>query len=458
MKTTRRLLTLALALILTLALAIPSMAADGEGSITVTGAGETVYEVYKMFEIEAANGSTEDYKYKLAVGWELFTAEDYFSVVNGYVIWQKSTVSAADAAAVAQKAKAYVEANGTIDAVTTVKVGDTQNVDPGYYLLAPTNDSTCGVIMVTAGEAVTVNEKTTAPGHPTVEKLVQEDSVKTYGASNTADIGQIINFQTTITAGVNAEKYVLHDKMDEHIAYEGGVVVTRDGNEVPAVGNYNVNIAPEDGCTFHIEFTDTLCSSLADDAMIVVRYTGKLTENAATSDEHTNTTWLTYTADAVPSNESSTTTTTTKITVKKVDQDANLLAGAGFILRDNIGKYYSWNDTDKAVEWVELADDAEKIAAAKVTNATGIIEFAGVDAENFYLEEVVIPDGYTGVTETAVSTKDGDKEVTVTNTLGQALPETGGIGTTVFYIVGIALVLGALVALVIIKRKNAAAQ
>lgn len=451
MKLTRKLITLALVLIMALTLAIPAMAADGNGIISVTGSGNTAYSVYRIFDIEAAaNG----YKYKLAAGWESFTAPDYFSVENGYAIWKKDTTSVADAAAIAQLAKNYVTTNA-ISTEISVSTGNSVEVAPGYYLLMPANGP-CGVTLVEANQTTEVEEKTVAEGHPTVEKLVQEDSSKTYGISNNADIGQTINFQTTITAGVNAEKYILHDLMDEHILFTNAVEVTRDGNTVPQENNYELVENPGDGCTFHIVFSDAMCQSLADDAKIVVRYTGKLVSDALTETDHTNKTWLTYTAAAATTDVSSTTTQTYKVTVKKVDNanPANPLPGASFILRDNIGLYYKWNEQAHTVEWVAKED-----ATVYTTDDTGVIEFVGVDAENFYLEETVVPNGYTGATDVSVSTKgNANAEVTVVNTLGQSLPETGGMGTTLFYVVGVALVLGALAALVIIKRKETSAQ
>lgn len=457
MKTARRMITMILALILVLALAVPTMAADNNGSISVTGSGTTEYQIYKIFDIEqAANG----YKYKLATDWTTFTADDYFSVQNGYAIWKKNTTSVADAAAIAQLAKNFVITNNLTTNIT-VSVGGSVAVAPGYYLLVPTNGP-CGVTLVEENTTTFVEEKSVAEGHPTVEKLVQEDSTQTYGHANNADIGQTINFQTTITAGVNAEKYVLHDDMDEHITFTNAVEVTRDGNVVPQTNNYELVENPGDGCTFHIVFSDTMCASLADDAKIVVRYTGKLVEGALAETNHVNETWMTYTAAAATTDVSKTITQTYEVTVNKVDNanPNNPLAGAGFILRDNVGLYYKWNDTAKKVEWVAKED-----ATVYTTDATGVIKFVGVDAENFYLEEVVVPNGYTGSTDVSVSTKstEADKiganaEVTVVNTLGQALPETGGMGTTVFYVVGIVLVLGALAALVIIKRKETSAQ
>ena len=96
------------------------------------------------------------------------------------------------------------------------------------------------------------------------------------------------------------------------------------------------------------------------------------------------------------------------------------------------------------------------------SDAQGKLNFYGVDAEIFYLKETTVPGGYTGVGETQVNVKNGSiiaaNPVTVVNTLGQKLPETGGIGTTVFYIGGAVLVLVALGALIVIKRKETSAQ
>ena len=456
-KTMIRIITLALAAILALSLVVPALAATEKGTISVTGSGTTEYSVYKIFDIEkAANG----YKYKLTDVWSAFTADDYFSVENGYAIWKKNTTSVADAAAVAQLAKNFVTTNN-LTSVISVAVGNNVEVDPGYYLLVPASGP-CGVTLVEANKTTEVEEKTVAEGHPTVEKLVQEDSTKIYGGANNADIGQTINFQTTITAGVNAEKYVLHDKMDEHIAFTNAVEVTRDGNAVLESGNYELVMDPDDGCTFHIAFTESMCKTLADNAKIVVRYTGKLVEDAVTETDHVNETWMTYTAAAATTDVSKTITQTYKVTVNKVDNadPANPLAGATFILRDNVGLYYKWNEGEKKVEWVSKED-----ATPYTTDATGVIEFVGVDAENFYLEEIKVPNGYTGATDVSVSTKStaADKiganaTVTVVNTLGQALPETGGMGTTVFYVLGGVLLIGALVVLATMKRKETSAQ
>ena len=175
MKNARKLIALAVAVMLTLAMATTAFAASG-GTISVTGETDVEYSVYKMFTIEMANGST-DYKYKITPEWEDFAnvsgVNKYFTVVNEYVMWEKNTTSASDAAAVGELARAYVEDKGLTTTKTVAVNGSVAVEEDGYYLLVPNNDSASGVVVVEGGETVTITEKTSASGMPTVEKKVQ---------------------------------------------------------------------------------------------------------------------------------------------------------------------------------------------------------------------------------------------------------------------------------------------
>ena len=131
-------------------------------------------------------------------------------------------------------------------------------------------DSSAGALcsLNTTATEVEIQEKNDVPS---VEKKVQEDSkVNTadeWGESNTADIGQTVNFQTTITAQQGAQNYVLHDKMEAGLTFGGTVTVTKNGENVDAT-NYTLKIATDssanvtDGCTFEIEFTQSFCNTL----------------------------------------------------------------------------------------------------------------------------------------------------------------------------------------------------
>lgn len=487
MKNVKRIATLILALAMILALAITAFAtpdpADGKGgTIKIEGAeladpaNYTVYTVYKMFDVADGNNDDEN-KYKVTSDWVDFVKqtalEPYFVIqetADGtYMIWRKNTASTADAAAIAELARDYVDTKSLTNVGTATVNGAALPVeDNGYYLLVPNNTTASGVIVVKNEKAKVITEKSVAPGMPTVEKKVYEDSLQAYTDRNTTDIGEKITYKVTITAGQGASNYILHDSMDDHIEvdYDSGSI-TRDGNKV-ASSEFEVvteNICP--GCTFHIVFKETWCNGLNDGTPIILTYDAKLLYKDAegnkveTDTDHNNTAWLTHTAQNVETPKSTVSTQTREINVEKVDQDKVPLAGAGFILRDNEGLCYKFDETTGTVSWVAEDQNPTEI----FSDAAGKLCFYGVDAEIFTLDETTVPGGYTGVNGTSANVRNSSikagnavESVEIVNTLGQKLPETGGIGTTVFYIGGAALVLCALAALVVIKRKETSAQ
>ncbi len=481
MKLTKKIASLAFALILVLALAVPTFAATEGGSITVTGATSTtptVYTVYKMLTVDDGNTADEN-KYTVDDNWKPFVTHqdmtDYFVVKETaegtYVVWAKNTTSTADAAAIAELARKYVTAKADVAAATKVGEvtvnGATLNIDEnGYYLLVPDNDTASGVIVVKNGRSVEITEKSVAPGMPTIEKLVYEDSIQGYSTANTVEIGGVVSYKVTINAGEGASEYVLHDHMDEHIKFNSdpnSIKVTRGGNAVLPSEYTLVTENLGDDCTFHIVFDKEWCKGLNKGAVIVVTYEGVLLgeEQAGvwgeveTNTDHGNTAWLTHTSANVKTDETSVATRTFEINVLKHDQNDRPLKGAGFVLRDNENNYYKYENGK--VSWVTDIEQATEY----FSDENGKLRFYGVDAEIFQLVEKTVPGGYTGVEMTQVNTKNGnvnDGDLIVKNTLGQKLPETGGIGTTVFYVGGAVLVVCALVVLVVIKRKDGKAE
>lgn len=167
-----------------------------------------------------------------------------------------------------------------------------------------------------------------------------------------------------------------------------------------------------------------------------------------------------------------------KITVVKVDaaskvenQDNTIsytkkLAGAEFKLYKLDGNdklYYKFvaadaeSGTPAKVEWV-AADAAD----VETTDANGNVEFTGLAAGTYYLEEVKAPEGYNLLAEAVtVEVKSAERaeyllnaSVDVENSSGFELPSTGGIGTTIFYAVGGALMAGAVILLITKKKMS----
>lgn len=197
---------------------------------------------------------------------------------------------------------------------------------------------------------------------------------------------------------------------------------------------------------------------------------------------------------------------TTKIELTKIDGTTkDILAGAGFTLTgetNNVrievgttfeenasGEYWklkdgSYTKDDPETHDQELYVDTETkyapVTTANViksngevlniyaeTGADGKITFAGLGEGTYKLEETKVPAGYNKMEdkEFTITFNETDKDFSVTgdltslaptieNNSGSTLPSTGGIGTTIFYIVGAVLVIGAAILLVTKKRMS----
>lgn len=219
MKHVKKFVSLLLALVMVMGLTVTVSAAQGtndnSGKITIDNAvvGQT-YTIYQILTLESYDTDKGAYSYKVADGWSGFIngsdiKNTYVKVdgEEGYVTW----VEGADAAAFAKLAQAYAKTNNVVNKGTTEATDTTvefADLNLGYYLV----DSTLGTLcsLDTTEPEVTIKEKNAAPEN---EKTVEEDSTESYGKTNDADLGQTINFKSTITAQAGAENYVFHDRM-----------------------------------------------------------------------------------------------------------------------------------------------------------------------------------------------------------------------------------------------------
>ena len=224
----KKTMSVLLALVLLLALSVPAMAIGG-GTITINNAvvGQT-YTIYRILELESYNATTKAYSYKATTDWDAFVKahSTYFDVdAQGYVTWKAATDDAT-AAEFAKLARAYAaDANNNVTAQGTANADSKKvtfnNLELGYYLV----DSTLGTLcsLDTTNPTVTIEEKNAKPSNV---KTVEEDSNHKYGEKNDADIGQTVNFKSTITAQAGAENYVFHDKMSGGLTFGAVTGVT----------------------------------------------------------------------------------------------------------------------------------------------------------------------------------------------------------------------------------------
>lgn len=309
----------------------------------------------------------------------------------------------------------------------------------GEYVVSNVVDGGAAMHSVTAtGQVQTGAEGSTVvftnAGTPTVDKQVQEDSTGAWGGENTAEIGDTVNFRTTVHAMPGAASYVLHDEMGEGL--------TLDPESVRVTGltkgtDYTVSTAGlADGCDFEITFSEDYLSRISQPTDIEVTYAAVLNESAQIfSDSNANATWLDYHngVDVVSTPRSDTETYTFKVDVVKTDEGNKVLDGAQFRLYDA-----KTDGTEIALVKVSdgvyrLAKDGERGVDHLVT-VNGQLTVAGLDADTTYwLEETAAPDGYVKLTDRVeIAVKDANLEATVANGAWQSggvhvvneLPET----------------------------------
>lgn len=469
MKTMKKALTILLSLAIMLSMGITALAI-GDGSITISNAQKgATYKIYRIFNLESYDKDSNAYVYKVNDRWRPFADRPdikgtYVDVdAQGYVTW----VSTADVKEFAKLANEFIKKNdiladdeqtvtGEITAITFL------DLDLGYYLV----DSTVGALCAlnTTQPDVTIEAKNLVP---TVDKKVQEDSDQNYGSENTADIGQEVLFETTISARKGAENYVLHDKMSAGLTFKGVTKVTRNNGTEVASSNYDVvteNLV--DGCTFHVVFHEDFLETVDNSTPINVYYTATVNANAAIGDEgNLNEAKLAYGENHETTWDQTHTYVYELNIFKYTNQlgEEKPLAGAEFILYKSVGNvtYYAKITDGKLTGWTENEAKATKL----VSGDDGMIQIDGLDADTYYLRETRAPAGYNKLAsdESITINQDGTIPGSFTqngiahtykieNNTGSELPSTGGIGTTIFYVVG-GLLMASAVVLLVTKKK-----
>ncbi|MBR6531537.1 MAG: LPXTG cell wall anchor domain-containing protein [Clostridia bacterium] len=509
----KKLFAVLLSIALVLSMGTIALAADepapATGVITIHNAiKDSEYNVYKMLSFEPTGDDASKGVYKIVAGWEDFFASapatDFFTVteIKGEkVVSIKEDVDEVSQE-LAQAAVAYAKNNkiNPAQASKTPVVEDGvvsdvvfENLDLGYYAVDTTVGTLCALTNTNSAEDAW--EKNSQPD---IDKYVQEDSKigdekDGWYKVNDANIGQQVDYKSVVTVGYGAINYVMHDKMQDGLAFiEGSVrVVLANGTEVDE-DNYTVVYPATDGHTFDVVFTNEFIAGLENPDKVVqftVYYSAILDDDAIVVDDgNDNTVKLTYgdaTEKTWETKEDTTSTFTWKIDVFKfaVDgQDENgddiikKLAGAEFSLNlkgsNDVFKFTKIADT--VVDGVSIPTyrvDSEGDLESIVTGDTGEFIIVGLDEGIYELTELDAPDGYnklnapvTITIKTTYDDKNLEAEYTVNgnapaqigveNKTGGLFPETGGIGTTIFYLVGGLLMVAAFVILVSKKRMS----
>lgn len=310
----------------------------------------------------------------------------------------------------------------------------------------------------------------------------QSETISMENQEGTADIGQKVNFKTTITAKKGAENYVLHDTMSDGLTFDANSVNVKlkkknDGSEETLKAAQYALVKPgteTEGtkCTFEVKFEKALCDTLENDDQLIVTYSATLNDKAEIGNTgNKNETKLTY-GDNNKTETATTTTRTFEIPVFKYtlkDNKETALKDATFTLsKDSVTtpntkeiiKLRKKNGTAEE-EYLVDSNGEEQVT----TTATGKFKIQGLDAGTYYLTETQQPAGYNKL-KAPITIKIDDEgkiyvneveevnvgDVKVLNNTGSLLPSTGGMGTALFYIFGAILVIGSGVVLITKKR------
>ena len=363
----------------------------------------------------------------------------------------------------------------------------------GYYLIVDTTDvankhdaKNLSLLQVSGATTVTPQVKTDIP---TLEKKVKDINDTTgvksdWQDSADYDIGDIIPYKLTATLGKldNYDKYYVKfvDTM-EHLTYVANSASVKIDTTELTPTQYKLTW-DETSKTLEIEITDVKALHAGNGSVITVKYNATLDDTAVIgSTGNPNEAYLVFSNN--PNGEGYGKTPkdknivfTYKVDANKVNPEGATLPGAAFELFKHV------KDASGNLTWVSKGVmNATKNSDGTYTiqDATSVTKFEwnGIDDGDYKLVEVVTPAGYNTMAEllftvTATHSETADNPVLITlsgdaftgdvstgvltsqivNNRGTTLPGTGGIGTTIFYVVGGGLMVAAAILLITKKR------
>ena len=466
MKTTKKIFAAFIAVMM-IALMIPfSASAATTYSASLTGKAGYTVSVYKVASLDVVSGQYTS---------SITAIQDELNKVEGAD--NKNVLTACDAAAVSAPVttKTFSESDVTLDFSTT---------EPGVYYFKWTgtpagvdskiiSNSVISLPYYEDGNWVNSYTKTISgkvkDSTPTVSKKIENSDIDY--SNTTAAIGSDVTFTLTAdTVGSSTEKakmYKLTDTMSAGLTYKEVKEVKVDAS---VVSTYDYKVT-QNGQTVDIEFTSAYLnndtSAFYKAAKVYVTYVAKVNTDALIStanvlNANTNHVDLHYTNNMdVDSDITGNTVNVYTFTLKVVKVDGNnttkTLPNATFKL------------TSK--------NDAEFVKTL-TTGTDGSATFTGLKAGTYYVEETVAPEGYninSKKFEITISTRGnvtgdnvtGDNVTTdipatdnvtdyklVVSDFPLSVPQTGGAGTVMFTVGGIALIACAGVLFFVVMRKK----
>ena len=490
MKHTKKLASLLLALVMVFALATTAFAAENTTISAPEGSTRT-YDVYQIFTGDLHEGVLSNIKWGKngtgTVGKAVDqTILDALAAINSKSDTEKLAVI-----------QTYVNFGST--AIGTVSDSNPLTVTTGYYLIKDNgpvgNGEDYSLYVVQVVGPTTISPKV---GTTTSDKKVDDENdsnttedATTWQDSADYDIGDAVPFKLSATIAQDYTSYThgykltFHDKEGAGLSFnKDSVKVYVDGTLI-TTGYEVVTEGLTGGCTFEVRFANLKdIDSVHAGSVISVEYTSTLNNQAVIgSTGNKNTSHVSYTnnpndeqtGEGGKTPDDAVIVFTYKTIVNKVTKNPNYdptvegseeyipLKGAGFTLhkKNASGAYDAVGSELKGENmttftWSGLDDGDYKLVETTTPsgyNTIPDIEFTitathDVSSDNPTLISLSGGDKFTGVVSTGVVSAN------IENQSGAQLPSTGGMGATIFYVLGSVLVIGAAVLLVTKKRMS----
>ena len=499
MKYMKKFMALLAVLTLALTVAVPAFAETTTPktyTITINN-GTGTYAAYQIFKGDLHEKTLSN------IEWGANVTDEGQTALGNAADKAKTITTEADAKAFAVEVAKYLTDPAAGTGTDSITVSG-----PGYYLIKNTSVGEGEVftdyILRVVGD-VTVNPKS---GKPTLDKQIKHNDDGTWGVVGDNQIGDTVEFRTLTTvpivSGYTQYTYAIHDEMSagltSNVRSNEDVTIKVNDETVLDKKYYTVTVDGTNANKFTV--TVDVLNAIKDGKMVegntlYTYYTGILNEKAKVYNDgkQDNKAYLEYSNN--PHDNKTTNKTpekvvydwTFKMGVKKVDgADGTPLTDAKFVLSKNgncslgtIGDDGTPSNTKDLISLIENSDGSYTVAPAGHTGTyvmtAGDITINGLDdATKYYLYETKAPAGYnrltaavrfeitatysdagdncTSVTATVNNDPQPSVSVNVKNNKGSTLPSTGGIGTTIFYVIGGGLMAVAAVLLVTKKRMN----
>ena len=463
------------------------VAAGSTASITIENAVENdVLAAYKVVDI-TYNAA----KNTLSHEWNsLF--DDYFSQTNSITNSANRAYTVDEFAALTKDSaelKTLLAGLPNYIAAKSISPVDTQtvaadgtatfaNLAMGEYFIRPTSTTSVYQLMLQKIEPTVVNG-TYVIDDVTFSAKHQEVSVTKTADKTSVTKNEKVTYTITVdiptyATGATDRSFSVSDLLPDGLTIDTdsiNVILKYLGFEstLPE-GTYTLDKTATDDYTFKfsVDSTQYLDWAGLGGHQLIITYTATLNDDATTAvnTKETNTVTFDYSNYPYVANSHKQKTDTVDVTTfaikidKYVDgEETNKLAGAKFDL------YRTVYPGETGVTIPHTSIQGIKLEGDKVTDADGVATFEKYEANgtnyDYYLVETQAPSGYNlladavkvNFTDTEVATTAGIYTVQVPNKSGIQLPITGGTGTVIFTIIGIALMVGAVVLFVVSRKK-----